>query len=167
MIDLDRIPVGRLAVLADLYDRDRDRDTSIVDFRPHERGYWPAQAAGFALLRRIDAAHADLSTIPTYLHDLLADEAFDNPSWFDAEFAIRVACVDAAAHQALSIALAQGRDDQTTRDLAEGLACAGIWNQITDDQRLEIRWQPNDLELAQEIDDIWFEHPDYPENVAA
>ena len=163
MIDLDNIPVNRLATLAELYDRDIQRDTRIVDFQSHETGYWPAQRAGFALLRRIDAARADLSTIPTYLHDLMVDEAFDNPAWFDAEFAISVACVDAAANQALAIAKAQGRDDQTVRDLAEGIACALVWNQLTDDQRLEMRWQPHDLDT----DDLWFEHPEPQIDIAA
>lgn len=157
MIDLDRVSISRLALLGALQDRDPDRDVRIQVLPTHAAGYRAAQAAGFALLARIDAARDAMTRMLTHDRDLVTGDLHLRDDWEEARFALRLSCIDPAAGHALAIARAQGRTDEGVAALVEGADCAALWLDLTPEQRVSLGWQPMELDPE---DDAWVDHPE-------
>jgi hypothetical protein len=143
MIDLNHVSIGRLTVLGEIQDGDPTRDVQQTSAQPHEPGYWTAQAAGHALLRRLDGLKSELAYIQCYVTDRLTGEPYENPRFFEVEMEARLCAVSPAATHALSIAMGQEREDGSIRMLCEGLAIASIWEALTPEQRRETSYRQN------------------------
>jgi len=142
MVDLAHVSIGRLTILGEIQDNDPKRDVRQVSKHTHEHGYWTAQAAGHALLRRLDALASELASVQCYVADDLTGEPYENPRFFDIETEMRLAAVSPAATHALSIAIAQDRHD-AIRTLREAVAIAAVWDSLTPEQRIETSAYPN------------------------
>lgn len=149
MIDIATIDFERQFILSLMHEQDATQVCTVLDVAQHENGYWAAQAAGFALLAQLRDDKAAMSQMPLYVMDHRVDDVWENPAYFAAEQALKLACVSPAAGHALSIARAQNADQFIVQCLVDGVACSAIWNQISDEQRFEIRWQPVDLEIEE------------------
>jgi hypothetical protein len=143
MIDLDRVSIGRLTILGEIQDKDPTRDVRQTSMQTHEQGYWATQAAGHALLRQMDALSCELASVQCYVVDELTGDPYENPRFFAVETSARLCAVSPAATHALSIAIAQGREDGSIRMLREGIAIASIWEALSPEQHLETSYGLN------------------------
>jgi hypothetical protein len=143
MTDLNRVSIGRLTILGEIQDNDPTRSVRQTSVQAHEQGYWSAQAAGHALLQRLDELKAELASIQCYVTDALTGEPYENPRFFEIETAARLCAVSPAATHALSIAMGQEREDGSIRMLCEGLAIASIWESLSPEQRRDTSCRPN------------------------
>lgn len=94
-------------------------DLRIVDAATHEKGYLPAQAAGFALITKLESVMDLLDDMPKYVDD--RGQITENGTWFDIEEDARALSMTTPAIHALRIVRAQGRDDDVSRMLEGGV----------------------------------------------
>jgi len=105
-------------------------DLRIVDLATHQQGYFPAQAAGFALISLLDEHMDMLADMPQYVEDHRGDVT-DNGRWFDIEDEAKAHAMTAGSIHALRIVRAQGRDNAVARMLERGVVMLRLWNRMT------------------------------------
>lgn len=103
-------------------------DLRIVDAATHEKGYFPAQAAGFALIAKLESVMDLLDDMPKYVED--RDGIGANEAWFEIEDDAHALAMTTPSIHALRIVRAQGRNDAVRTMLERGAVLLRLLDHI-------------------------------------